>query len=164
LKHLILMRHGKAEKDNGALADFDRKLEERGIQDVGLVAKALGKSKFIPQLLVASPAKRTKSTALLVSKELKIKNVELDTSIYEASINDLMHVIREFDDQYDTAMVVGHNPSITGIVGYLTDTFIEHVPTSGIVVVRFDEATWKLTKSRAGKVVWNQTPKGISLV
>jgi phosphohistidine phosphatase len=75
-----------------------------------------------------------------------------------------MHVIREFDDQYDTVMVVGHNPSITGIVGYLTDTFIEHVPTSGIVVVKFDEATWKLTKSRAGKVVWNQTPKGIPLV
>ncbi|MDZ4667643.1 MAG: histidine phosphatase family protein [bacterium] len=164
MKQLILMRHGKAQKGFGLVSDFDRKLEERGFQDALLVAKALGKSKFIPQYLVASPAMRTKSTALVVSKELKIKNLELDNAIYEASIDDLMKVIRGFDDHVETAMLVGHNPSITGMVGYLTDTFIEHVPTSGIVVVKFAESTWKITNNRTGKLIWNQTPKGFSLV
>ncbi|MBP7512583.1 MAG: histidine phosphatase family protein [Bacteroidia bacterium] len=164
MKHLIFMRHGKAEKSNGVSLDFDRKLEDRGISDIGIVAKSLGKTKFVPELLVASPAMRTKSTAMVASKELKIKNIELDTAIYEASISDLMHLIRGFDDQFKTIMVVGHNPSITGIIGYLTETFIEHVPTSGIVVVKLNEATWKLTQSRSGKVVWSQTPKGFSLV
>lgn len=154
------MRHAKAEKFNAKGTDFERDLEERGKKDASHTAQILSHTKYIPEQIIASPAHRTKQTANIVSKELKLKNMELDTQIYEADISDLMHVIRELDDQYNQVMIVGHNPSITGIIGYLTPTFIEHVPTSGIVVVELPTLTWKLVQNRTGKLLWHQTPKG----
>ena len=66
--------------------------------------------------------------------------------------------------QYNQIMLVGHNPSITGIIGYLTPTFLEHIPTSGIVVVELPSLTWKLVQNRNGKVLWHQTPKGTPII
>ena len=158
------MRHAKAEKWNAKGSDFERNLEERGEKDAYLVAQILSNEKFKPEQIIASPAHRTKQTANIVAKTLKIKNIELDTQIYEADISDLMHVIRDLDDQYNQIMMVGHNPSITGIIGYLTPTFLEHIPTSGIVVVELPTLTWKLVQNRNGKVLWHQTPKGTPII
>ncbi|MFY8166321.1 MAG: SixA phosphatase family protein [Sediminibacterium sp.] len=163
MKNLILMRHAKAEKDSVKASDFERDLEERGKKDALFMAQLLGKTKFIPAQIVASPANRTKQTASIVSKELKVKNLELDSNIYEADISDLMHVLREFDDQFKQILLVGHNPSITGIVGYLTQSFVEHIPTSGIVVVELPALTWKQIQNRTGKVLWHQSPKGLPI-
>lgn len=161
MKTLILMRHGKAEKLTHNTPDFERNLEDRGKKDAANMAHLLSQTKYIPELIIASPANRTKQTAHILSKELSIKNIELDTQIYEAEISDLMHVLRETNDQYNTIALVGHNPSITVIVGYLSNTYLEHVPTSGIVVVELATDTWRLTQARIGKLVWQKNPKGL---
>jgi phosphohistidine phosphatase len=158
------MRHAKAIK-SGFSSDYERDLEERGKKDAATMAIALHKSNIKPDLIVASPSTRTKRTALIVAKELNLEpqNLEFETSIYEAEINDLMHVIRSFNDTYKSILLIGHNPSMTGIVGYLTNTFLDHLPTSGIVVVDLQESTWKQTQSRKGRVVWSLSPKGVTL-
>lgn len=160
------MRHGKAMKEQGFGEDFDRDLEERGKKDAADMARALLKTKYIPDLILASPAKRTRKTAQIVCDELKLSNQNLvfETTMYNAEINDLLHLIREQDDAHKTVMLVGHNPSMTVMIGFLSNTFAAHLPTSGIVVVELDEKTWKLTQSRRGNLVWHSLPKGQSLV
>jgi phosphohistidine phosphatase len=160
------MRHAKAMKDSADGSDFERDLEERGKKDASEMANAFSKTKIKPQFLIASPAKRTKKTAQIFLKESKLTHIpqELDSHIYLATISDIMHVVHELNDLYQNVVLVGHNPAVTSIIGYLSPTFIEHVPTSGIVVVSFQEKTWKLIQSRSGKIEWTGSPKGHSLV
>ncbi|OYU95911.1 MAG: phosphohistidine phosphatase [Bacteroidetes bacterium B1(2017)] len=160
------MRHAKAMKDSADGTDYQRDLEDRGKKDAQAMGIALAKTNYKPDFLVASPAKRTRKTAQLVAKELKLAESiqELDSHLYNAGISDLMYVIHQLNESYHTVMIVGHNPSMTSIIGYLTNTFAEHIPTSGIVVVSFNTKSWKLVQSRIGEVKWYINPKGIALV
>jgi phosphohistidine phosphatase len=159
------MRHAKALKESADGSDFSRDLDERGKKDAVVMALALTKTNFQPELIVSSPAKRTKKTSKIMAKELQMNESQIafDSNIYEAGINDLMHVIHELDEMNSTIMLVGHNPSITSIVGYLTSTFAEHVPTSGIVVVGFQENNWRLVQARTGRVIAYLNPKGLPI-
>lgn len=163
MKQLVLMRHAKATKEFDG-SDYDRSLVERGKNDAGSMGELLKKSKYSPEFIVSSPAKRALKTALIVNKILGLKSsqMELDTYIYEAELNDLLHVIRSINDRYKKVMLVGHNPSMTSLVGYLTPTFVEQIPTSGIVIVEFETETWKMIQQQSGKIVWSQSPHKIS--
>jgi phosphohistidine phosphatase len=158
LKKIILLRHAKAEKLISESSDFERNLAERGKNDALQMAHQLAKTKHIPEYIIASPANRTKQTASIFQKELHIKQIALDSNIYEADLSDLIHVIKEIDDQYEQILLVGHNPSITGLVGYISQTFIAHIPTSGIVVVELPITSWPLIQNRIGKVIWQTSP------
>lgn len=165
MKYLIFMRHARALKESADGSDFERDLDERGKKDAVGMALALIKTNFQPELIVSSPAKRTNKTSKIMAKELQMdeSQIAFDSNIYEAGINDLMHVIHEFDEMNSTIMLVGHNSSITTIIGYLTPTFAEHVPTSGIVVVGFQENNWRLVQARTGRVITYLNPKGLPI-
>jgi phosphohistidine phosphatase len=161
MKYLLLMRHSKSSWDIQDQSDFERTLNERGKKDAPEMGKRIRKKELIPDLIVSSPAKRALKTAREVAKELDYpeKNIQLETDIYEADIEDLMHIIRSFDDASQLVMMVGHNPSFTGIVGILTNNFIENLPTSGIVLIKFDLKSWKLLSKHSGTLEWFDFPK-----
>jgi phosphohistidine phosphatase len=160
------MRHAKALKDSEDGSDFGRDLDERGKKDAVAMAFALTKTNILPELIVSSPAKRTKKTSKIMAKELQLQEdkIEYDSNMYEAEIEDLLHVIHEFNETNSNILLIGHNPSITSLVGYLTPTFAEHVPTSGIVVVAFQENNWRLIQARTGTIIAYLNPKGLPII
>lgn len=155
------MRHAKAEKSELFADDFERPLTKRGFDDAALICKFLKQQKIIPKFIVASPSKRTIQTAEIVAKffDKQVSKTEYDYEIYEASINDLVHAIRRIPEKYKTVMLIGHNPSITGIIGYLTGNFIEHVSTSGIAVLKFKTNNWQLTSQHCAELILLKNPK-----
>jgi len=155
------MRHGKAVKETTSETDFERTLEERGRTEVAFMAYQLKHSKITPDFIVSSPAKRTLKTAEIVAKEFGLNKTQLEfeSNIYDAGLQDLLHVIRDFNDSYSKIMLVGHNPSITSIVGLLTPIFLEHVPTSGIVVIELNISIWRMAQPQCGKLLWSKGPK-----
>jgi phosphohistidine phosphatase len=162
-KRLILMRHAKAEKLEGYSSDFDRPITKRGIYDAKLICSELNKHKFIPDAIVASPSKRTKQTAQIVSNCFKKNKIPIDYQfdIYEASISDLLHVIRQTNTNINTLMLIGHNPSITSMVGYLTGSFVEHVSTSGIVIIQLNSVNWQTVLAHKGELIYVLNPKSL---
>lgn len=162
-KRLILMRHAKAEKPEGYLADFDRPLAKRGFDDAKLICSELAKHKFIPDGLVASPSKRTKQTAQIVSDCFKKNKIPVDYQfdIYEAAISDLLHVIRQTNNNTNCLMLIGHNPSITSMVGYLTHSFVEHVSTSGVAIIQFNTINWQTVTAHSGELIYVLNPKSL---
>lgn len=160
------MRHGKAIKTTANGIDYERGLEDRGKAEAAEVIQALQKTRFIPELIVASPAKRTLKTAEIALAELNLKKDKLilESSIYEAHMSDLIHVIREISDQHHTVLLVGHNPSITGMVGMLTPQFLEHVPTSGLSVISLKVPTWQLVQPHKGKLELTLAPKHKTII
>lgn len=161
MKTLMLMRHAKSSHDDLSLTDFDRPLNERGKADAEEMGKRLVKNNIKPAVLISSPAKRALKTAKHIAAGLRIKESDicLEYDIYEASIQDLLHVIRNIDDENRSAMLFGHNPAFTGLISYLTHTPIENLPTAGIATIAFPVQTWKQIAEKSGELIWLGFPK-----
>jgi phosphohistidine phosphatase len=155
------MRHAKSSWDDPSQKDFDRTLNDRGKRDAPEMGKRLKKNGIKPDLIISSPATRAIKTAKEVAKELNYpeKDIVQEFDIYEAKIEDLIHIIRNIGDQYQQVMLFGHNPSFTGLVGYLSNTFIDNLPTAGTVHIQFDIATWKQVTKQSGKLMLFDFPK-----
>src|ERR1700749_4832323 len=108
MKKLLLVRHAKAEKETGG-KDFDRPLKYIGIQDAGFMADRLKDNGIIPELIITSPAQRTKTTAEIFSDHLKLPEAATNKAIYEASEKTLLKIINEFPDECNFIALVGHN-------------------------------------------------------
>lgn len=63
------------------------------------------------------------------------------------------------EDQFDTILVVGHNPQITDVVNMLTNEHISKVPTLGVVAMDFDIDTWSELEEAQGKIDFFIYPK-----
>jgi phosphohistidine phosphatase len=158
------MRHAKALKESVDLSDHNRQLSDKGKEDAKVMSESLKKENFIPELIVSSTAKRTHKTAKIIQENLVLKpsSLLLESDLYEATTSDILHVIRSLSDNLNTVMLVGHNPSFTGMIGLLSQTFIENLPTSGIAVIQFNFPTWKLIQNKSGNLVWFMYPKLLS--
>lgn len=161
MKHLLLMRHAKSSQDIAGISDFERPLNDRGQKDAPEMGKRILKAKFKPEIIVSSNARRALDTAKLVAKQLKIDTSEIqrETALYDAGLTDILHIIRSLDDTKNQILMIGHNPSFTGMVGYLSNSFIEHLPTSGIALIEFPVLSWKQITQGTGTMTWHDFPK-----
>ena len=62
MDRLILLRHGKAERDSESGDDFDRKLTARGVRESAATAATLADMGMIPDLVLVSSSARTRGT------------------------------------------------------------------------------------------------------
>lgn len=153
MKTLLIARHGKAEDHSLNKTDFERRLKERGKEDVDKVASLL-KSKYKIQHIVSSPAKRAYQTAKIYAKifDIEKSSIELNEHIYEASLSTLLNVINNLNDGYDHILICGHNPSFEYIIEYLSGEEIIELPTSGVGIIEFEFDQWKLIASGTGNL------------
>ena len=122
IKHLWLLRHGKA-VPNGLHGggDKERPLTGRGRRDATAFGHRLaaGMGVFglhdvpLPDVAICSAASRTRETADLVlgamGKEIPLESFH---SLYGAGPATVLQYIRELDDSRESALVVGHNPTM----------------------------------------------------
>lgn len=159
MKNLLLLRHGKSSWDNPALKDFDRPLNERGVNDSKLIAKYALRKKVKPDLVLSSPATRARNTAeLFVAAAAPKKTPAYDERIYEASVRRLLQVISGLDDSHKTIVLVGHNPGFEELCERLTGEACK-VPTASLTCIGLSIDKWSAPKGGQGKLKWRMTPK-----
>lgn len=113
------MRHGKSDWPVG-VPDRERPLSSRGRKDSKRVAAAVVAGGFEPDYVVVSPAQRTRQTWERFRSGLRTDPVaSTDERIYANSVEELLAVIRETPAEYDTVLLIGHNPGTEGLVGLL---------------------------------------------
>lgn len=157
MKKLLLVRHAKATHETG-FVDFERPLKPSGLQDAAIMAGRLKEASHVPQLLVASPALRTLSTANVLSQHLEVPAAEEILGIYDAGQNQLVDIINGLNDAYNFIGLVGHNPGIGQVLYYLTGE-TRDVPPGAVAVIEFDAESWTTTGADTGKLVYYDTPK-----
>jgi phosphohistidine phosphatase len=157
MKKLLLIRHSKAEKDTGG-KDFDRPLKYPGIQDARFMADLLKEKGLVPQLIITSPALRTKTTAEIFADGLKLAKPQEEKSIYEATQQTLLKIINRLSDSLDFVAIVGHNPGIAYILQYLAGEARE-VHTSTVALIEFDTDRWTEISGDTGKLTYYGSPK-----
>ncbi|MGN6398038.1 MAG: SixA phosphatase family protein [Mucilaginibacter sp.] len=158
MKKLLLVRHAKAEKETGG-KDFDRPLKYIGMQDAGYMADRLKEKSIIPELIIASSALRTVTTAEIFADHLGLPAPTKSKLVYMASEQTLLNVINDFPDEFNFIALVGHNPGIAYILQYLTGEARE-VHTSCVAVIDFEVDAWAEVSKGMGKLVYFSWPNG----
>jgi phosphohistidine phosphatase len=145
MKTLILVRHAKSSHNFGMPSDFERPLNDRGINDAKEMGKKLFKKSVPIDLFVSSPATRAKSTAEIFVKEYdrKLKEILFIPTLYHSGAENFMEVISGLDDQYDHVAIFSHNPGITDFASNLTSTPIAHMPTCSVFAATASIKYWK---------------------
>ena len=161
MKRLFLLRHAKSSWTDADLSDFERPLNERGLQVAPFMGRHIAEQGYLPQVIVSSPARRARETAELINANaglgLKLK---FDDRIYEASPGTLREVASELPDGIEAAMIVGHNPGMEGFIRHLTGQ-IEPMPTAGLAVVDLDIDSWAKIDHLTGRVVTVVRPRAV---
>ncbi|MCX5309103.1 histidine phosphatase family protein [Streptomyces sp. NBC_00160] len=124
--------------------DFDPPLSERGRADAPGTGRWLAGSAFEPDLVLCSPARRTRQTWQLAAAALKNPPpVVYDERLYNAAPSMLPTMLAEGGSGLRSLALVGHNPGIhelaVGLAGSGPSDLSERVragfPTSGVVVM-----------------------------
>src|SRR5256885_11301651 len=104
MKRLTLMRHADARWNDPAITDLERPLNRRGTAAAEVMARRLLDLELIPDLLLASPARRTHQTADIVARELSLPagRVRREEALYLASASDMLKLV------YGTGPRVAH--------------------------------------------------------
>jgi phosphohistidine phosphatase len=145
MKTLTLIRHAKSSWKYPGLADYDRPLNKRGRRDAAMMAARLAARGFAPQRILTSPALRALRTAEVMAAaiDLSSQRIEMTPLIYEASVQDLLQLIRDLAPDETWIALVGHNPELTILAGRLSVQSIENVPTCGVVESQFKTDRWQ---------------------
>jgi phosphohistidine phosphatase len=161
MRSLYLIRHAKSDWAHDGLADIDRPLNARGYRDAQRMGEALAARAAQPDSIVSSPAVRAVSTALIFARALRYPSarVKLDDRLYEPEADAVLEVIGEQDAAAQTLFVFGHNPTWSSLASQLAQGFFGELPTTGLVVIRFDAPTWREAVQKRGELVLFDFPK-----
>lgn len=152
MKTIYLLRHAKSSWDDANLADFDRPLNKRGLKTVPLVARTIVENRFPIDLIVASPAVRTRQTATLLKEAARLRaEIRFDERIYEAGPQRLLEVIGGTADDKNSVMLVGHNPGLEGLIKVLSGE-IWSMKTAALAVIDSDIERWREIAAGNGKL------------
>jgi phosphohistidine phosphatase len=119
-RRLVLLRHAKADRPPGA-ADEDRPLSARGHADAQAAGAWLA-ARNVPELVLCSPAKRTRQTWHAVAANLPAGAapvVRYDQRLYLGGADQLLELVRGIEGPVTSVLVIGHNPSLSDLASRL---------------------------------------------
>jgi phosphohistidine phosphatase len=156
-RRLVVMRHAKAEQDGST--DFERVLTDRGHRDAADAGAWLAEQGVRPDHALVSAAARTRETwAALAEGAGWDLEPELDRGLYSAEPATAVDLIGLVDDDVQTLVVIGHNPTMAYLAQLLGDgdgdaeleaRLLSDFPTSATAVFSYDGAWADLAEGSA---------------
>ncbi len=138
---LMIMRHAKSDWNAGAMTDHERPLNARGVAAATRMGEVLTGAGLIPDLVIASDATRTTSTAQLAARAGGWDaDVETTDRLYGATPSDVVRVIKQVPDSVGRLLVVGHEPTSSALIGELTGAMVQ-VKTATVTALAVAD-TW----------------------
>ena len=117
-RRLFLLRHALAMPVAGG-DDAGRDLAPKGKEDAEALGRYMNLKHYIPDLVLCSPAKRTRQTLDGLQARLNIPQLCFPDVLYAGSTGDYVHEIQKCPDGARNILLVGHNPSIYELIALL---------------------------------------------
>ncbi len=154
MKTITLIRHGKSSWKYDVI-DRERPLQSRGENDAILVANQLVVNKYLPQKVFSSPANRALSTCRIVTKILQISNEKISVveELYDFDGRNVIEFIKNLSNTLNNIMIFGHNHAFTSISNIFGDRFIDNLPTSGLITIKFNIESWQDLKKGTTELI-----------
>jgi len=170
MRTLYLLRHAKSDRGDPELSDIDRPLAPRGRRDAPAIAAYMHDHDYRPDLILCSPAARTRETLALMQPTLGADiRVEYDRKLYLGSPDVLLRRLRNVDEAVATVLLVGHNPGLERLAGALAPRgdrralarMREKYPTCGLAVMHLHIDRWEQADLGAGALTDFMVPAGL---
>ena len=166
-KRLAILRHAKSDWGVPGLSDFERPLNGRGRKAGETLRMAMTGRRLAFDVIISSPAARTRQT---LDQLGLLFDARLDDSLYLASTDTLLRVIRVLPENAQTALLVGHNPGLQEIVLGLAkpdgNGFRERVlakfPTAALALLDLEIEAWSDTAAGCGTIVELLLPRELA--
>jgi phosphohistidine phosphatase len=143
VKLLSILRHAKSSWKDSSLEDHDRPLNKRGTRDAPRMGELIRKRDLVPDTILSSTARRARDTALAVAAAAGFPDeVRFARSLYGASPDTWLDVLRELPDTTRHALIVGHNPTLEELVALLVGE-AHTMPTAALAVVELPIERWR---------------------
>lgn len=142
MKTLLILRHAKSSWSEGSQDDFDRPLNERGKRDAPRVGQALVEQGLVPDLVLASSAKRARKTAKKVIESIgQPLELRLIDELYLATPATYLSHLRRLEADFPRVLIVGHNPGLEELLSQLTGRY-EQLATAALAQVELPIDSW----------------------
>lgn len=160
MKILYLLRHAKAQQQEIGGTDFDRSLSKLGYSEVLEMAEVANTLGIKAEIVIASAAVRTTQTAQFFAEDtgLNASVIQSEQRLYNGAIGQYLEVINQLPQSVNNVVLVGHNPTISDLVNYLSDTYEVDLPTAGFVKLCLLSDTWAGVGSGIASIEWVKVP------
>ncbi|MFT3807955.1 SixA phosphatase family protein [Arenimonas sp.] len=138
MRELILLRHAHAESAAPGQDDIDRPLSRQGQAEAEMAGQWLKKENLVPDLVLCSPARRTRETLEQVLQVVGYVDQRQEARIYEATPGTLVQVADEHRD-IGRVLLVGHNPGLEQVAALMSSGQsgdFRGMPAGSIAVLR----------------------------
>ena len=149
MKTLLVLRHAKSSWKSLERSDHERPLNKCGERDAPRIGRLVAERKILPDVIVASTAKRAHRTAQAVAVEIgRSDRVQFDQRLYLATAAEILKVLAAVGGSSNCLMVVGHNPGLEDLVTRLTGAD-EALPTAALADIRLSIRNWTSLMSKS---------------
>ena len=153
---LVLLRHAKAERENG-LGDAERPLAARGRRQATSLGPLLAEQVGAVDVALVSGALRTTETyKLLAATWPGAPESDVRDELYLAGPRDVLEVLAELPDDVTRVLVVGHEPTMSSLAhlvngerSTLADMVVHGMGTGNAAVLEVPVAWGELDRSTA---------------
>lgn len=111
---IYLVRHAHAGWPAPGVRDFDRALDERGLEEAARLGASMVINGFAPDVILCSGARRCAQTlAIMLETSLNSPRLTSSDSLYSGTVQTYLDLIAtEAAAETPSVMIVGHNPMI----------------------------------------------------
>ena len=144
-RRLVLIRHAKSSWSNPLQSDYDRPLNERGQTDAPMMGERLKAKGVIPDMIIASTAKRASETAKIIANAVDYdeQKINWQDKLYHCNSSVFDEMLEDIPDTVQTVFIVAHNPGVSEYASaFEANSPIDQMPTCGIAGVEFDTDHW----------------------
>lgn len=153
---LLLLRHAKAEPATGA-GDFARPLSVAGRHQAETVGLKVGAEFGSPNLILCSPARRTRETLQgLLSSLQPPPDVRFIDELYSGDAETYRSVIKLNSQAAETVLVVAHNPALrdlaVDLVSASESARLTRFPVATLAEIVFPAEHWDVIDGGKGRL------------
>lgn len=142
-KVLYIIRHGEAELGTGFGGDFKRVLTASGKKQIHRIAQMLLARAVTFDLILSSSALRTKETTEILLQLVHSHEIRFSENLYEADPSNILELINQTPPEVDHLLIVGHNPAVSAIATYLTETPYISIKPGMLVKIEIFQESWE---------------------
>lgn len=159
MKSLLLLRHARPSPNSPTGRDFDRTLTDAGREEARRVGQLLRQKEIKPETIISSPAARARETADLACEAAGLSTrTRFAARIYEASLEELLQIVSEAEDDVETLLLVGHNPGLAELIVHLTGESAAVSPAT-LARIELDIDAWDKVHHAAGRLAFIVPPE-----
>lgn len=133
-----MMRHGHAlsAREAGVASDPERPLSPLGEKEALETVRHLSASEFVPDVIISSPFQRADRTARIAAAVFTGAERRTSDALSGGSLQELQELILSAASGNSRVLLVGHQPLIGAIAGFLTGADSFDVSPAGFIRIR----------------------------